>query len=388
MNAFAREPARADVIIVGGGFMGAATAFFLRTHGLSVILLERDLIGQAASGTNFGNVRRQGRYLPQLPLANRSRDIWGRLPELIGEDAEFLPGGHIRVTTRAEDGARLEQYARDCKPWGLDLTMMTGDQARAMFPMVGPDIHTVSYSPHDGHANPRLAAPAFGRAARRAGAQVVEQTEVTSIMKDSVDFIIETKDGGRYHAPLLQISSGAWGRSMAASFGEDVPMAPQGPQMGVTEPLPYRIQPVIGSASSVTEEGVYLRQVKRGNIVFGGGRRSSADLVTKRARLDPMNTLRQMPHLARLVPAMARLRVIRTWSGVEGYVQDSLPIMGPSDRVSGLFYAFGFCGHGFQLGPGVGATMAELIATGQTDIPLEPFHVGRFQRNMEHRDAP
>ncbi|MFT8420489.1 MAG: FAD-binding oxidoreductase [Gluconacetobacter sp.] len=388
MTAFARVPARADAIIVGGGFMGAATAFFLRTHGLSVILLERDLVGQAASGTNFGNVRRQGRYLPQLPLANRSRDIWGRLPELIGEDAEFLPAGHIRVTTSEEDGARLEHYARDCKPWGLDLTMMTGDQARAMFPMVGPDIHTVSYSPHDGHANPRLAAPAFGRAARRAGARIIEQAEVVSIDRNSEDFTVETADGSRYHAPLLQISSGAWGRAMAATFGEDVPMAPQGPQMGVTEPLPYRIHPVIGSASSVTEEGVYLRQVKRGNIVFGGGRRSTADLATKRARLDPMNTLRQMPYLARLVPAMARLRVIRTWSGVEGYVQDSLPIMGPSDRIPGLFYAFGFCGHGFQLGPGVGATMAELIATGRTDIPLDPFHVSRFQRTVPAHTAP
>ncbi|WP_264815450.1 NAD(P)/FAD-dependent oxidoreductase, partial [Acidomonas methanolica] len=228
---------------------------------------------------------------------------------------------------------------------------------------------------------------AFGRAARRAGAHVVEQAPVLSITKDSTDFIAETADGRVYRAPMLQVSSGAWGRKMAALFGEDVPMAPQGPQMGVTEPMPYRVAPVIGSASSVTDEGVYLRQVKRGNIVFGGGRRSTADLETKRARLDPMNTLRQMPQLARLLPAIARLRVIRTWSGVEGYVQDSLPIMGPSERVSGLFYAFGFCGHGFQLGPGVGATMAELIATGHTDIPLEPFRVGRFQRNAANAAA-
>ncbi|NHN85462.1 FAD-dependent oxidoreductase [Acetobacter musti] len=381
MKTYLREPARADVIVVGGGLMGAATAFFLRTHGLSVILLERDLVGQAASGTNFGNVRRQGRYLPQLPLSNRSRDIWGRLPELIGEDAEFLPNGHIRVTTRPEDGERLEQYARDCKPYGLDLTIMTGDQARKMFPMVGPDITTVSYSPHDGHANPRLAAPAFGRAARRAGALVVERCEVTAISKDASDFVVEAANGGRYIAPMLQISGGAWGRWMAKSFGEDVPMAPQAPQMGVTEPLPYRIAPVIGSASGVTEEVVYLRQVKRGNIIFGGGRRGTADLVTKRARLDPMNTLRQMPCLARLVPAVSQLRVIRTWSGVEGYVEDSLPVMGASPTVSGLFYAFGFCGHGFQLGPAVGATMAELIATGSTDIPLDPFRMSRFTQD-------
>ncbi|GBQ50662.1 NAD(P)/FAD-dependent oxidoreductase [Komagataeibacter sucrofermentans] len=379
MTAYPTNRMQADVIIVGGGFMGAATAFFLRRQGLSVILLERDLVGQAASGVNFGNVRRQSRYLGQLPLANRSRDIWLNMPRLIGEDAEFVMSGHILVTTSEKDGARLEKYAVDCKPYGLDLTIMTGAQARAQFPMVGPDIRTVSYSPLDGHANPRLAAPAFGRAARRAGARVIENAEVCAITKSAEDFIVETRNGQSFQAPLLQISSGAWGRAMAASFGEDIPFAANGPQMGVTEPLPYRIEPVIGCASSVPEEGVYLRQVKRGNIVFGGGLRSVADIVAKRAPIDPLNTMRQMPHLARLVPQMARLRIIRTWSGVEGYVGDNLPIMGPSSKVPGLFFAFGFCGHGFQLGPGVGMTMAELIATGRTDIPLEPFHIKRFQ---------
>ncbi|WP_240906420.1 FAD-binding oxidoreductase [Komagataeibacter xylinus] len=378
MTAYPTQRMQADVIIVGGGFMGAATAFFLRQRGLSVILLERDLVGQAASGVNFGNVRRQSRFLGQLPLANRSRDIWVRLPELIGEDVEFVMSGHILLTTHEKDGARLEKYAVDCKPYGLDLTIMTGDQARARFPMVGPDIRTVSYSPLDGHANPRLAAPAFGRAARRAGARVIENTTVSAITKSAEDFIVETTTGQSYQAPLLQISSGAWGRAMAASFDEDIPFSTNGPQMGVTEPMPYRIEPVIGSSSSVPEEGVYLRQVKRGNIVFGGGLRTVANLETRRAPIDPFNTLRQMPHLATLVPEMARLRVIRTWSGVEGYVGDHLPIMGPSGKVPGLFYAFGFCGHGFQLGPGVGATMAELIATGSTDIPLEAFDIRRF----------
>jgi len=78
-----------DVLIIGGGLMGTSAAFFLRhRHGRSVTLLERELVGRQASGTNFGNVRRQGRDLAQLPLANRARAIWGRLPELIGEDLE------------------------------------------------------------------------------------------------------------------------------------------------------------------------------------------------------------------------------------------------------------------------------------------------------------
>lgn len=370
--------ARADVIIVGGGLMGAATAFFARQHGLSVILLERDLVGQYASGTNFGNVRRQGRFLPQLPLANRSRAIWGKLPELIGEDVEFLPSGHVRVAFKPQDSARLEQYAQDCKPYGLDLELYSGRKAIDRFPMLAADVDCASFSPLDGHANPRLAAPAFGRAARRAGATVLEGMKVSNITRTSEDFVVETAKGQRFTAPLLQISSGAWGQKMAAAFGDNLRLTPKAPQMGVTEPVPYRIQPVIGYASWVEEEGVYLRQVERGNIVFGGGLRGTVDLVAKRARLDPLNTVRQMPHLERILPDFARLRVIRTWTGIEGYTDDDLPIMGPSPHVPGLYYAFGFCGHGFQLGPGVGATMADLLLSGKTDIPLEPFSIARF----------
>ena len=163
-----------DAIVVGGGIMGAATAFFLRRRGLRVTLLERGLVGQQASGVNFGNVRRQGRFLPQVPLANRSRAVWGRLNALLGEDAEFITPGHIRVAFRPEDVARLEQHVADVRPYGLELEMISGNALRARFPFLAGNILAGSFSPLDGHANPRLAAPAFGRAARREGALVVE----------------------------------------------------------------------------------------------------------------------------------------------------------------------------------------------------------------------
>ena len=152
----------------------------------------------------------------------------------------------------------------------------------------------------------------------------------------------------------------------------------RGPQMAVTEPVPYTLEPVVGVFSRVAAEGVYLRQVRRGNIVFGGGLRGPAFADIRRAYVDPANTLHQLPHIRRVVPALAALRVIRTWSGIEGYFEDDIPVIGPSSKVAGLFYAFGFCGHGFQLGPGVGDVMAELIDTGKTSTPIDPFHIARF----------
>ena len=368
----------ADVIVVGGGLMGSATSFFLRRRGRSVILLERGLVGQQASGTNFGNVRRQGRFLPQLPLANRSRGIWGRLGELLGEDAEFLPVGHIRVGYTHEQIAAFETYARDACDYGLQLEILSGNALRDRFPLIGSEAVAGSFSPHDGHANPRLAAPAFAYAARREGTIVRENIEVSAIAKAGEDFVVDTISGESFRAPIVLITSGAWGGAMSAQFGEPVPLVARGPQMAVTEPAPYAIKSVIGVSSKVPEEGIYLRQIPRGNVIFGGGNRGPAFADIKRAYVLPQNTLAQLKQLRRIVPALGALRVIRVWSGIESYLPDDIPIMGPSARVGGLFYAFGFCGHGFQLGPGVGDVMAELIDTGATSTPIEPFHIRRF----------
>lgn len=372
------EPVRTDVVIVGGGLMGAATAFFLRRHNKSVALIERGLIGQQASGVNFGNVRRQGRFLAQLPLANRSRAIWGRLNELLGEDAEFLPSGHIRVTYTDEMTDRAVEYAREARHYGLDLEILTGNALRDRFPFLGPELRAGSYAPLDGHANPRLAAPAFGRAAGRAGARIFENTEIAVIEKDGEGFRVESTTGAVFRAGQVLISAGAWGSRLSGQFGEAVPIAVFGPQMAVTEPVPYALVPVLGASTDVTHEGVYLRQVKRGNIVFGGGARTRPDLDIRRAVVKPENTLSQLTQICRIVPALNRLNIIRVWSGIEGYMPDDVPIMGPSGKVSGLYYAFGFCGHGFQLGPGVGEVMAELMATGATSTPIEPYTITRF----------
>ncbi len=369
---------RADVLIVGGGLMGAATAFFLRRRGLSVILLERGLIGQQASGVNFGNVRRQGRFPPQLPLAHRSRALWSRLPGLLGEDVEFLPTGHLRVAYGPEQVAMMEAYRDTARPWGLELEMLSGNAVRDRFPWLSQDVLAGSFSPEDGHANPRLVAPAFGRAARREGARVVENAKVLAIEPENGGFRVDTADGMVWRAGMVQVSAGAWGGRIAARFGEPVPLTPRGPQMGVTEAAPYALTPVLGVTTRETKEVIYLRQVTRGNVVFGGTGHGPADLDGLPARADPRITLHQFTQLTRMVPALRALRIIRTWSGIEGYMRDDIPVMGPSARIPGLFYAFGFCGHGFQLGPGVGDVMAELIATGRSETPIDPFHIGRF----------
>ncbi len=369
----------ADVIVVGGGIMGTSTALFLRRRGLSVILLERWLTGQQASGTNFGNVRRQGRPLHQLALSHRSHGLWKQLGELIGSTCEFQQVGGMFVTYSREKADEWEQYAKDAHDHGLDLEILHGNALRARLPYLGQKIVAGFFSPEDGHANPRLLAPTVGRAAAYAGALVEENAEVLSIEKTGEDFSVEVVGRGVYRAPIVVVAAGAWGGRLSDALGEPVPIEARGPQMGVTEPLPFRIEPTIGVLSDNIPESVYFRQVSRGNVVFGGGTKGPASTETGRASVLPENTLRQMPSLRQLMPALGAVNVIRTWSGVEGYMPDALPVLGASERQSGLFYAFGFSGGGFQLGLGVGDVVAELIAKGRSETAIDRYSIRRFQ---------
>lgn len=382
MNASDRA---SDVIIVGGGLMGSSAALFLRQRGRSVTLLETDLIGRQASGTNFGNVRRQGRPLQQMPLANRAIEIWRRSKDLLGADVEYLQSGHIRVCyrERPELQGDMESYAAEARHAGLELELLTGNALRSRFPFFGPDVLAGSYSAMDGHANPRLVAPAFARAAQRLGAVIHENTRIISAEKEGEDFRVAAEDGRVFRAPILLITAGAWGNALSEQFGEPVPVVPRGPNMSVTEPVPYAIAPAVGVMTPVEEETVYFRQVARGNIVLGGSTRGPAYPDIYRSFVLPQNTLKQLRQIRRLAPALGRLNIIRVWTGIEGYLPDSLPVMGPSAKVSGLYYAFGFSGSGFQIGPGVGETMAELIDSGQTAITIDGYSIARFADRSE-----
>jgi sarcosine oxidase subunit beta len=367
-----------DIIIIGGGFMGTSSAFFLSRRGHRVALFEQSRIGQYASGVNFGNVRRQGRFLGQLDLANRSRALWAQLPTLIGDDLEFIPSGHMRISYDPAQIANFEAYANAPEARELDLEILTGTALKKRFPYLGEAVVAGSYAPHDGHANPRLAAPAFARAAGKTGATIAEGVEITRVRQAIDGFEVRTKQGDIYHAGQLLITAGAWGQRLADQFGEPVPLYTRGPQMSVSEPLPYRLKTVIGVSSPHEEEIVYFRQIPRGNIIIGGCHRSLPDMENRTARFEPQALIYQMQQLRRVVPDLGNINIIRSWSGIESYLPDALPIMGPSATTEGLYYAFGFCGHGFQLGPAVGDVMAELITTGQTSTQIAPFAIRRF----------
>jgi sarcosine oxidase subunit beta len=362
-----------DALVLGGGGAGCSVALHLAMRGSKVTLLERGLVGSQASGVNYGGVRQQGRHPAELPIARRSREIWGRLKELVGCDAEFIVTGHLKLARNAEEEAELIAYLDTARAHDLPLRMIGRNAIHREHLWLGRDVVAGSFAPDDGSANPRLLVPALARAAVRAGAAICEHTEVTHYEHAKGRFVLRAKSGAEFRAPVLVNMAGYWGGAIAAALGEAVPIRPLSPNMMVTEPITYFIEPNLG----VVGGNVYLRQIPRGNVIIGGGH-GECDPALPWSRPLPEVTLQTLEYALQLVPRLAGVQIIRSWSGIDGEMPDRIPVIGPSRTVPGLFHAFGFSGHGFQLGPAIGAIMAQLILDGRTDIPLEAFRIDRW----------
>lgn len=366
-----------DALIIGGGIVGASAALFLALKGKRVTLLERDFCGSHSSGVNYGGVRRQGRPLSQLPLSQRAHTLWSDLQNLIGIDGEYVRSGHLKLARSEKDMDALRAYANASSGFGLDLQLLDRQELRARFAWAGDVAVGASLCADDGHANPRLVSPAFAQAARRAGADIIEQASVVDVSHDSRAFLVQTANGLTLRAPWLLNCAGAWASELAGQFGEPVPMVSGHPAMLVTEPLPM----FMDVSTGVEGGGIYARQVARGNCVLGGGQGFALDPA--RARPGQAAVLEILRNAVELYPPLAGAQAIRTWSGTEGYLPDREPVLGPSILQPGLLHGFGFAGSGFQIGPAAGEALAEWVCTGQSTIPLDAFSIRRFQQTAQ-----
>ena len=361
-----------DVAVIGGGTAACAAAVALREAGLTVAVLEKRLCGAGASGVNFGGVRQQGRHLAELPLARRARALWDDLNRTLGEDVEFEVSGHIKLARSEADMAELERYAESARAHGLDLTLLGANAIRDELPWLGANVVGASLSPTDGQANPRVVGPAYARLARRLGAEIREFAPVRHAASTGDGFEIEA-EGVSTKSRWLVNAAGAGAGLVASWFGECAPVSPLTPNMLVTEPLPYFVSRSIG----VCGGDIYVRQIHRGNVIFGGGR-GWGDAECGLARPSAEGSLGGMARAIDIVPALAGSHVIRTWSGMDGQMPDHIPVIGFSSTTPQLVHAFGFSGHGFQLGPVIGPIIAELITGGRSTSPLTPFAIERF----------
>ena len=378
----------ADVTIIGGGLIGCMAAYFLRKRGRSVVVMERALVGGESSGVSFGSLRLQGQRDTELPLALRAQEIWESIETEFNESVEFAQEGHVHLALNPEHVARLEQNAAHMRPSGLNVVLLDRNETLRCWPFLGEQVLAASFSPRDAVVNPRLVTPAFARAALRLGAVIREHTEVVAVETGNGRFATRAKDkAGADQIVVSEVlinAAGAWSGGWASQFGEVIPVFAAGPAEMVTEPVPPFVAPVM----HVVDGSVLFRQTSRGNVIIGGHPRISVDAETRRTRVPPDKIATNLARLIAVAPHMRAHHVIRTWTGIEGYISDMKPVVGPSATTPGLFHACAFSGHGLQVGPAVGVALAELIVDGKTEMPIAPLTIGRFQEGQGKLERP
>ena len=363
---------RADAVVIGGGLHGCAAALHLALHGLRPVLLERGTVGRQASGANAGGVRSTNRHVAELPLAAAALEHWRRLPDLLEEDVEFHAGGHLLLAETDREVATIEARAAQTAALGYEFErVIRGNELYSLAPALAPGIPAALYSATDGSANPMRTVAAYRRRGARAGVQVLENTAVTGLSHEGQSWTVRTAQGP-ISTPLVLNCAGAWGGALAAMTGDTVPLRQEAPMMMVTARTAPFLQPVVQTIG----RKLTLKQVGNGTVLIGGGHR--ATIVDDSTELDFDELRVSAATVTSLFPHLAAVPLVRAWAGIEGFMPDRIPVIGPSTRHPGLLHAFGFSGHGFQLGPIVGKLLADIALTGASPLPISPFRIDRF----------
>ncbi|NVN38143.1 NAD(P)/FAD-dependent oxidoreductase [Komagataeibacter swingsii] len=367
-------------LIIGAGLQGCSIALFLARAGWKVTLLDKNVAGRHASSVNAGGLRTLLRDWREYPLSQRALWHWGHLDRLVGDAAarscEIRLGvSQIAVALDQAEMSWAIQRAEEMHKRGLgEEELLSRDVVRGMLPGITETVLGGLISRGDGHANPAAATRAFREAAVAAGAQVVQNCRVTGLGRvPGGGWRVETP-AGHHEGGVLINCAGAWGAQVAAMAGQALPLKTVAPSMMVTA----RTQPFLGPVVIGIDRPLSFKQSAVGSLVIGGGilgkpcpDRDMSFTVMDRMTQSAAATLEAFP-------ALAHVPVLRTWTGLEGATPDGVPIIGPGRDTPDLWHVFGFCGHGFELAPAVGETVARSITSGTIDAMIAPFGCGRF----------
>jgi sarcosine oxidase subunit beta len=365
-----------DAIIIGGGLQGCSVAIHLAQKKLRVLVLEKDTCGQHASGSTAGGLRCLNRALAEIPLSLAAKQMWAEIEKLVDSDCGFRPTGQIRIAGTPQDLELLEARAELVRSLGYDHEEMIGArELRELVPALGAHGKGALICRGDGYADPGLTCQAFQVKAEQLGVVVRQQAEVIGIEKSPEDWIVATREQ-QYVAPVIVNCAGAWGGEIAAMLGDHTFLKKNALSMMVTARYPHFIDPVIGHAS----RKLSFKQMANGTLVIGGALRGILLEKEERTLID-WSQMKQSAETVRSVfPFLANLTIVRAWGGIEGVTPDHLPIIDTGKQASGVFHAFGFSAHGYQLVPVIGKVMADLICTSRSDFELEAFRIDRFEK--------
>ena len=379
---------RYDVVIIGGGVHGLATAYYLaQNHGITdVAVVEKGYLGSGASGRNTAIVR--SNYLTPEGVAfyDRSLDLYNTMATDLNLNIMFSRRGHLTLAHTDSALRTMNWRAEVNKLQGINSSVIGPDEVKRLAPSLDVSSSTrypilgALYHPPGGVVRHDAVVWAYARAADRLGVELHQETEVLDVLVEGGDGPGGKGPGGRVtgvrtnrgdiNAPVVVNCTAGWASLISNMAGVPLPITTYPLQAAVTEPCKVFLPTVVVSGSL----HVYVSQTDRGELVFG-------------ASVDPVGTYRVngtlefieelAGHVLELMPGISKMRLLRQWSGLCDMTPDYSPVMGYTP-VDGYLVDVGWGTYGFKAGPVSGETMAESIAIGRNADLIAPFGIERF----------
>jgi len=362
-----------DILVIGGGTVGAAIGFGLAQRHLKVTVLDGGDRDYRAARANFGLVWIQGKgaNMPEYQLwSQRSARLWGdfsaKLQNLSGRDLQLEQnGGFVFSLSEAEFEARHTalQKLHNSLGGNIDFEMIDRSRLERMNPGVtfGPDVCGASFGHRDGHVNPLFLLSALHAGIEKLGGRIVSSTQAEKIRSDGAGFAVETKTD-TFRASRIVIAAGLSSQGLGAQVGLDVPLRPQRGQILVTE----RLTPVLPFPASG------LRQTQEGTVMIGATNEDVGYNVTTTGAGAAKLSARAL----RIIPALSNVTLVRQWAGLRVLSPDNCPIYAQSETHPGAFIAV--CHSGITLAAIHAEIIAQAVLDGALPPTLEVFHQRRF----------
>ena len=366
----------ADVVVVGGGAIGASAAFHLTELGITnVALVERDQLASGSTSKSAGGIRAQFADELNIRIALRSMAELERFEEVIGSVAGDAPAigltrcGYLFLLDDEQDLQAFRAAVGLQNSLGVPSVELSVAEVEAMLPQVeAGDLVGGTFCPLDGHVTPEAVVQGYAAAAAARGVRIRQGCAVTGIVgRDGRIEAVETT-GGTIATGAVICAAGAWSPKVAAHVGVELPIRPErrwtfysADDAGLPAELPLTVD---------FSTGVYLSR-EGGGIIVGGREPTVEEFV---------------PLAVHRVPALAECAIQSSWWGYYEMSPDHNAIVGEASDVGRFLFATGFSGHGFQQAPAVGEHLAELIAGVEPTLDLSPFALERFAAGRERRE--
>lgn len=382
-----------DVVIIGGGVIGTSIAYYLGKKGVKATVVEKKDLASGASGSCDQNIFLQSKNPGiHLKLALASAAMFSGLEEELGHPLEYHNKGGMILIESPEEMKVMRDFVARQQQIGLSVEIISRDEAARMQRGLAEHLVGATHSPQDAEVNPIELNIGFARAAKRLGAEILFETEVTGLKFQGQQVEAVETSRGTIWTPLVIVAAGAWSPLIGEMAGLKIPIKPRRGQIIITEPVPPFVAKGALSAQYIVAKynpsllqksssrslqlgvGLSLSQTDKGNILIGATREFVGyDVRNTREAIKEV-----LKNAVRLVPGLKDINVIRTMGGIRPYTPDGLPLVGPVAGLEGFFMAAGHEGDGIALAPVTGTLAAELLTTGQTFMDIEALSPNRF----------